>query len=138
MWAPQPRSRVQGDTYAVPGLTEREPTPIDVRDPRTRSFGHIDPANMDPGKQTQDMLAVSASMRTAARAMSSRGWRTVVSWKTSQDAIGTSSNPRIETCEGTSMSSDRAASMVPKPMTSLNQKIAEGGSGSRSSTRPCW
>ena len=65
MWAPQPRSRVQGDTYAVPGLPERTPTPIDVRDPRTRSFGHIDPANMEVDKQTQDMLAVSASMRTA-------------------------------------------------------------------------
>ena len=65
MWAPQPRSRVQGDTYAVPGPPEREPTPIDVRDPRTRSFGHIDPANMEVDKQTQDMLAVSASMRTA-------------------------------------------------------------------------
>jgi quercetin dioxygenase-like cupin family protein len=65
MWAPQPRSRVQGDTYAVPPLPEREPTPIDVRDPRTRSFGHIDPANMEVDKQTQDMLAVSASMRTA-------------------------------------------------------------------------
>ena len=57
MWAPQPRSRVQGDTYAVPGPPEREPTPIDVRDPRTRSFGHIDPANMEVDKQTQDMLA---------------------------------------------------------------------------------
>ena len=65
MWAPQPRSRVQGDTYAVPGVPDREPTPIDVRDPRTRSFGHIDPANMEVDKQTQDMLAVSASMRTA-------------------------------------------------------------------------
>ena len=65
MVAPQPRSRVQGDTYPVPGLPEREPIPIDVRDPRTRSFGHIDPANMEVGKQTQDMLAVSASMRTA-------------------------------------------------------------------------
>ena len=65
MWAPQPRPRVQGDTYWIPALPEEEPTPIDVRDPRTRSFGHIDPANMDPGKQTQDMLAVSASMRTA-------------------------------------------------------------------------
>ncbi len=54
-----------GDTYPVPGLPEREPMPIDVRDPRTRSFGHIDPANMEVGKQTQDMLAVSASMRTA-------------------------------------------------------------------------
>ena len=38
---------------------------VDPRDPRTRSFGHIDGDNMDPGKQTQDMLAVSASMRTA-------------------------------------------------------------------------
>jgi quercetin dioxygenase-like cupin family protein len=65
MWAPQPRSREQGDTYAVPGLPERTPAPIDVRDPRTRSFGHIDPANMEVDKQTQDMLAVSASMRTA-------------------------------------------------------------------------
>ena len=65
MWAPQPRSRVRGDTYWIPALPEGEPTPIDVRDPRTRSFGHIEPANMDPGKQTQDMLAVSASMRTA-------------------------------------------------------------------------
>jgi quercetin dioxygenase-like cupin family protein len=65
MWAPQPRSRVQGDTYAVPGLPEGTPTPIDPRDPRARSFGHIDPANMEVDKQTQDMLAVSASMRTA-------------------------------------------------------------------------
>jgi mannose-6-phosphate isomerase-like protein (cupin superfamily) len=30
-----------------------------------RSFGHIEPENMDAAKQTQDMLAVSASMRTA-------------------------------------------------------------------------
>ena len=65
MWAPQPRTRVQGDTYWIAALPEAEPTPIDVRDPRTRSFGHIEPANMDPGRQTQDMLAVSASMRTA-------------------------------------------------------------------------
>ncbi len=39
--------------------------PVDVRDPRTRSFGHIDPENMDANLQTQDRLAVSASMRTA-------------------------------------------------------------------------
>jgi hypothetical protein len=38
---------------------------VDVRDPRTRLFGHIEPANMDVGKQTQDLLAASASMRTA-------------------------------------------------------------------------
>jgi quercetin dioxygenase-like cupin family protein len=65
MWAPQPRSRVQGDTYWIPAMPEGEPRGIDVRDPRTRSFGHIEPANMDVDKQTQDMLAVSASMRTA-------------------------------------------------------------------------
>jgi quercetin dioxygenase-like cupin family protein len=65
MWAPQPRSRVHGDTYWIPSQPEREPTPIDVRDPRLRSFGHIDPANMEVDRQTQDMLAVSASMRTA-------------------------------------------------------------------------
>ena len=38
---------------------------LDVRDPRTRRFGHFDRPSMDPGKQTQDLLAVSASMRTA-------------------------------------------------------------------------
>jgi quercetin dioxygenase-like cupin family protein len=46
-------------------MTPHPPVPVDVRDPRTRSFGHIDPANMDPARQTQDQLAVSASMRTA-------------------------------------------------------------------------
>ena len=38
---------------------------IDVRDPRNRYFGHIEPENMDPAMQTQDRLALSASMRTA-------------------------------------------------------------------------
>jgi quercetin dioxygenase-like cupin family protein len=65
MYAPQPRSRFENDTYRIPDAPDRAPTPIDVRDPRTRSFGHIDPANMEVDKQTQDMLAVSASMRTA-------------------------------------------------------------------------
>jgi quercetin dioxygenase-like cupin family protein len=65
MFAPQPRARTGSDTYPVPELPERDPVPIDVRDPRTRSFGHIEPQNMEVGKQTQDMLAVSASMRTA-------------------------------------------------------------------------
>jgi quercetin dioxygenase-like cupin family protein len=65
MWAPQPRSRIGGDTYWISPHAEREPAAIDVRDPRTRWFGHIDPANMEVDKQTQDMLAVSASMRTA-------------------------------------------------------------------------
>jgi quercetin dioxygenase-like cupin family protein len=65
MWAPQPRSRVGGDTYWAPAQPEGETTPIDVRDPRVRSFGHIEASNMEVDKQTQDMLAVSASMRTA-------------------------------------------------------------------------
>jgi quercetin dioxygenase-like cupin family protein len=65
MLAPQPRARFGDDTFFVPPLPEAEPLAVDVRDPRTRSFGHIDPANMDPGRQTQDQLAVSASMRTA-------------------------------------------------------------------------
>ena len=42
-----------------------EPVPIDPRDPRTRNYGHISPENMDPEMQTQDKLALSASMRTA-------------------------------------------------------------------------
>jgi quercetin dioxygenase-like cupin family protein len=63
--APVPRERYGFDTHAVPPLPETDPAPVDVRDPRTRSFGHIEMSNMDPDKQTQDMLAVSASMRTA-------------------------------------------------------------------------
>ena len=65
MCAPQPRARFDDDTFFVPPLQAADPVGVDVRDPRTRSFGHIDPANMDPGRQTQDQLAVSASMRTA-------------------------------------------------------------------------
>ena len=65
MSAPTPRPEHDFDTYLLPGLEESEPVAADVRDPRTRRFGHIDPANMDPALQTQDRLAVSASMRTA-------------------------------------------------------------------------
>lgn len=66
MLAPQPRPNPAEDTFFVPDRsTARPPQTIDPRDPRTRSFGHIAPQNMDPAKQTQDMLAVSASMRTA-------------------------------------------------------------------------
>ena len=65
MAAPMPRPMYGGDTFFVPAFSEHDPIPVDARDPRTRSFGHIDPANMDAEKQTQDMLAVSASMRTA-------------------------------------------------------------------------
>ncbi|MQA87128.1 MAG: cupin domain-containing protein [Streptosporangiales bacterium] len=65
MQAPQPRRRHGDDTLAVEPLPGRAPIEVDVRDPRTRSFGHVAPANVDVDKQTQDMLAVSASMRTA-------------------------------------------------------------------------
>jgi quercetin dioxygenase-like cupin family protein len=66
MLAPQPRARFAMDTYEVPlPDDDRAPVPVDVRDPRNRRFGHVEPSNMDVDKQTQDMLAVSASMRTA-------------------------------------------------------------------------
>lgn len=92
MQGPQPRERFADDTFLVPDLSQahglsgthglpvppspsgtvrspgpsgRPAVPIDVRDPRTRRFGNITPAHMDVGKQGQDMLAVSASMRTA-------------------------------------------------------------------------
>ena len=65
MLAPTPRARYGEDTLLVPPLAGAAPAPVDVRDPRTRRFGHIEPANMEVDKQTQDLLAVSASMRTA-------------------------------------------------------------------------
>jgi quercetin dioxygenase-like cupin family protein len=65
LFAPQPRPWFGDDTFFVAEGSDRRPIRVDPRDPRTRSFGHIDPGNMDPGRQTQDMLAVSASMRTA-------------------------------------------------------------------------
>lgn len=65
MQAPLPRRRFGFDTWFPTPLPSTDPTSIDVRDPRTRSFGHIDPESMDPTLQTQDRLAVSASMRTA-------------------------------------------------------------------------
>jgi quercetin dioxygenase-like cupin family protein len=66
MFAPQPDANAFTDTFAVaPRPSGRAPSTIDPRDPRTRSFGHIDADNMDPARQTQDLLALSASMRTA-------------------------------------------------------------------------
>jgi quercetin dioxygenase-like cupin family protein len=65
MLAPQPRDRYGGDTSLVPLPDTTPPRPVDVRDPRNRLFGHLDPANMAVDKQTQDLLAQSASMRTA-------------------------------------------------------------------------
>jgi quercetin dioxygenase-like cupin family protein len=65
MSAPTPRPEYDFDTFVVPELAETVPVAADVRDPRVRRYGHIDAANMDPALQTQDRLAVSASMRTA-------------------------------------------------------------------------
>ncbi|HEX6222134.1 MAG TPA: cupin domain-containing protein [Acidimicrobiia bacterium] len=65
MKAPLPRARFGYDTQFPTAIAQTDPVPIDVRDPRNRYFGHIDPENMDPAFQTQDRLALSASMRTA-------------------------------------------------------------------------
>ncbi|MBO9578238.1 MAG: cupin domain-containing protein [Microbacteriaceae bacterium] len=62
---PPARERHGFDTFRVAELPEAEPLPVDPRDPRTRSFGNITAAHMNPGRQSQDVLAVSASMRTA-------------------------------------------------------------------------
>jgi quercetin dioxygenase-like cupin family protein len=67
MLAPQPRLWQAGDVYAVtpPFNHAGPPLPVDARDPRTRFFGNITPQHMDPGKQSQELLALSGSMRTA-------------------------------------------------------------------------
>jgi quercetin dioxygenase-like cupin family protein len=65
MKAPLPRERFGYDTQFTRPLATAEPVSIDIRDPRNRYFGHIEPENMDPAMQTQDRLALSASMRTA-------------------------------------------------------------------------
>jgi quercetin dioxygenase-like cupin family protein len=65
MKAPLPRERFGFDTQFPQPLSTRPARAIDVRDPRSRHFGHIDPESMDPALQTQDRLALSASMRTA-------------------------------------------------------------------------
>jgi quercetin dioxygenase-like cupin family protein len=65
LYSPPPRIKFAGDTYSVPELPEVEPCRIDPRDPRTRSFGSITSEHMDRSKQSQILLARSASMRTA-------------------------------------------------------------------------
>jgi quercetin dioxygenase-like cupin family protein len=65
MIAPQARAAHGYDTYAIGGGDGGVGVAVDVRDPRTRSFGHIDASNMEVSLQTQEHLAVSASMRTA-------------------------------------------------------------------------
>jgi mannose-6-phosphate isomerase-like protein (cupin superfamily) len=65
MQAPAPRSSYQDDTFVVRGPTYEDAADIDVRDPRNRYFGKITPSQMDPAKQSQYLLEVTASMRTA-------------------------------------------------------------------------
>ena len=83
MQAPLPRSAYGNDTFLVPEAMGPEPVEghastsavlseskgsardVDVRDPRNRYFGRITPSHMDPAKQSQDLLEVTASMRTA-------------------------------------------------------------------------
>src|SRR4029450_13880295 len=61
MQGPQPRRRFDEDTFVVPSPSASAPIVLDVRDPRTRSFGNITRDHMDATKQSQGMLAVSAS-----------------------------------------------------------------------------
>jgi len=65
MQAPVPRAQFDEDTVLVPPLPRRDPSTLDARDIRQRRFGTITPEHMDVTKQSQDLLAVSASMRTA-------------------------------------------------------------------------
>jgi quercetin dioxygenase-like cupin family protein len=62
---PVPRPAHDLDTQLVPGVDETPALDADVRDPRTRHYGQITEAHMDPGRQSQELLDVSASMRTA-------------------------------------------------------------------------
>lgn len=65
VFSPVPRAAHGYDTYLVPSIPAGEPVKVDARDPRTRSFGAITAAQMDPSRQSQKNLAQSASMRTA-------------------------------------------------------------------------
>jgi quercetin dioxygenase-like cupin family protein len=65
MQGPQPRKRFHEDTFLVPSPPAAAPVAVDVRDPRTRGFGNITRDHMDATKQSQRLLPVSASMRTA-------------------------------------------------------------------------
>ncbi len=65
LFTPPARERYGSDTYRVADLPIAEPLAVDPRDPRVRSFGNIRPEHMNAGRQSQELLAVSASMRTA-------------------------------------------------------------------------
>jgi quercetin dioxygenase-like cupin family protein len=77
MQGPAPRAKFGDDTFAVP-LAARDPAPVDVRDPRNRLFGNITAGHMDPRKQGQELLALSASMRTALLVYSGIGVKMMV------------------------------------------------------------
>lgn len=62
---PPARARYDSDTFQVAELPHLDPVAVDTRDPRTRSFGNVTTEQMNPGRQSQELLAVSASMRTA-------------------------------------------------------------------------
>ncbi|GAA2008356.1 cupin domain-containing protein [Microbacterium ulmi] len=65
LFTPPARERYGSDTYRVPEIPDATPVRVDTRDPRTRSFGNITTEHMNPARQSQELLAVSASMRTA-------------------------------------------------------------------------
>ncbi|HEX4558989.1 MAG TPA: cupin domain-containing protein [Mycobacterium sp.] len=65
LYTPPPRAKYGHDTYRVDELPSAQPIRVDPRDPRTRSFGAITAQQMDPARQSQLLLARSASMRTA-------------------------------------------------------------------------
>ena len=65
IYSPPPREQHGYDTYRVADVAPTEPVTVDPRDPRTRSFGAITTEQMNPGRQSQELLAQSASMRTA-------------------------------------------------------------------------
>ncbi|WP_432477102.1 cupin domain-containing protein [Nocardioides sp. GXQ0305] len=62
---PVPRPEHDHDTQRVPDVGETAAVDADVRDPRTRRYGRITEAHMDARQQSQELLDVSASMRTA-------------------------------------------------------------------------
>jgi mannose-6-phosphate isomerase-like protein (cupin superfamily) len=65
MQGPAPRRQLSDDTVLAEPLPAGVPRPIDVRAPSNRRFGTITGDHMNVGRQSQDLLAVSASMRTA-------------------------------------------------------------------------
>lgn len=77
MQGPAPRAKFGDDTFVVP-LAARDPALVDVRDPRNRLFGNITADHMNPAKQGQELLALSASMRTALLVYSGIGVKMMV------------------------------------------------------------